>query len=356
MTIPRLAVLLAVILALAGCASPRATAKPQSLTAPPPFQPVEGGRILQAITSLVRFTPGPPDSKLNREIQEVVTGIGRIAGKRTDVPTYLVGAPDHQVESYLRLFSKSQKKAFKASLSRAGRYLPMMKQVFQKEGLPQELIYLALVESAYNPMAVSPKEATGIWQFMEATARRYGLQVDAQVDERRDPEKSTRAAARYLKDLHRQFGCWHLAAAAYNAGEGRVSTAIRRHGVRDFWGLAAKGGLPRETCNFVPQWVATVMVARQPQQYGLGRIAYQKPWRFDRVKVPSGADLHRFAEALGVELNDLVGLNPELQLPLTPLSLTAYELRVPAGKGREARRLAQGLKQGTIIMGGRIAH
>jgi len=154
-------------------------------------------------------------------------------------------------------------------LARSKQYLPMIRKVFQRQGLPLDLVYLPLIESGFNPRARSPKEAVGLWQFVADTARRYGLKVNADVDERCDPEKSTQAAARYLEDLYHQFGCWYLAAAGYNAGEKRVEGVLNRHGTRDFWIMARSRWLPQETCNYVPQLIAATLIAKSPQKYGL---------------------------------------------------------------------------------------
>jgi len=153
------------------------------------------------------------------------------------------------VQFYVRHFSQDKKAIFGKYLSRSGRYLVRMRQILQKHGLPPDLVYLVLVESGFNPYARSPAEAVGPWQFIEGTARRYGLKVNDFVDERRDPEKSTHAAARYLKDLYQQFGCWNLAAAGYNAGEKRVEKSMVRLGSRDFWLMAKNGRLAFWLCR-----------------------------------------------------------------------------------------------------------
>ena len=171
------------------------------------------------------------------------------------------------VRAYLVSFANSAN--FRASLARSRQYLPMIRQVFRCQGLPQDLVYLPLIESGFNPKARSPKEAVGLWQFIAETARRYGLKVDGEVDERCDPEKSTQAAARYLKDLYHQFGCWYLAAAGYNAGEKRVEGVVSRYGTRDFWIMARSRFLPQETCNYVPQLIAATLIAKCPEKYGL---------------------------------------------------------------------------------------
>jgi len=335
----RLAVALTMAMALAGCATPQVAEKSKSSS----IKEVAAHPVLDECFSYPNLAVDTPEKKVAGQIQAFLAQSGMLSGTPGEPghgPTPDISGP---VADFLKTYTTSQKSALKGSLALSGRYLPMMQKAFKDQGLPQALVYLALVESGFNPFALSPKEASGLWQFMEDTGRRYGLRIDADVDERRDPEKSTRAAARYLKDLHRQFGCWYLAIAAYNAGEGRVAGAVQRHGTRDFSALAAKGFLPRETCNFVPQWLAVALIAHNPQEFGFGRPAYLKPWGFARVKVPGGTDLSVFADSLGVDIKALQDLNPELNLPAIPATRKEYALRVPAQKTQEARNLAQSL-------------
>lgn len=280
-----------------------------------------------------------PDPVLAKEIGELLERSGILvgvpAGVAGDLPVVLNGP----VRTYLHAFANS--KNFQASLSRSGRYLPMMRRIFKEHGLPQDLVWVALVESGFNPWAVSPAEAVGIWQFIEGTARRYGLKVNGQVDERRDPEKSTRAAARYLQDLYKQFGCWYLAAASYNAGEKRVEGVVARHDTRDFWTMARNKLLPQETCNYVPQLVAAALIARHPEKYGLSPIQYQGPVAYEKVKIPGGTSWRWFAESLEIADKDLLDLNPELSGGATPSEQQEYFLKVPTKKKREAQQLAR---------------
>jgi len=281
------------------------------------------------------------DPRLAQEIQDFLAAANLLAGApavaHSQVPVIL----NRPVQNYLKHFSHSGKANFQASLARSGRYLPMMRRIFQENGLPPELVYLALVESGFSLWARSPADAVGPWQFIEGTARRYGLKVNGQVDERRDPEKSTRAAARYLKDLYRQFGCWYLAAAGYNAGEKRVEGAVRRTASQDFWTLAQQGQLPKETINYVPQFIAAALIAKNPERFGFTTITYHKPLVWATVKVPGGIDVRRFGEVLQVSLEELKDLNPELNQWVAPRDQREYLLKVPAPKKKEAGRLAQ---------------
>ena len=235
--------------------------------------------------------PKAPDPQLGREIQALLEQNGMFKGLPEGVASDLPLVLNGPVQSYLKTFSHTQKASFQAALARSGRYLPMMRRIFAEYGLPQDLIYIALVESGFSPYARSPKDAVGIWQFIEGTAKRYGLKVTDQVDERQDPEKSTRAAARYLQDLYKQFGCWYLSAAGYNAGENRVEGVMNRNDIQDFWVMAQKKLLPEETCNYVPQIVAAALIAKDPGKYGMAPVNYQAPRACDRVKVPGGVTL-----------------------------------------------------------------
>jgi peptidoglycan lytic transglycosylase D len=220
---------------------------------------------------------------------------------------------------------------FTAALSRGGRYLPRIRKIFAEEGVPQDLAYLGLVESAFKPTALSRARAKGVWQFISSTGRRYGLQQDWWVDERSDFEKATRAAAKYLNQLHGMFGDWNLAMAAYNAGEATVTKAIARYGTRDYWALSQTRGLRRETKSYVPLIHAAIVVAKAPQQYGFA-IEPEDPVHAESVPVHGAVDLRVIAECAGTSLDQVRALNPELRRLSTPAGRT-YEIDVPEGSG-----------------------
>ena len=280
-----------------------------------------------------------PDPSLAKEIQGFLEKSGMLGGVPVGLASDLPIVLNSPVQTYLRSFANS--KNFQASLARSGRYLPMIRKIFQEYGLPQDLVYVALVESGFCPTARSPKDAVGMWQFIDETARRYGLKVNDQVDERRDPEKSTRAAARYLLDLYKQFGCWYLAAAGYNAGEKRVEGVVNRHDTRDFWIMAQKKLLPQETCNYVPQLIAAALIAKNPERYGLTDLKLQAPRPAARVKVPGGLNWRWFAQSLEMSEKVFLEFNPELQGERLPVGPKEYWLKVPGNKKREADRLAR---------------
>jgi len=172
-------------------------------------------------------------------------------------------AGNGEVQRFIKYFRGKGRDGVRAAFNRLGRYEPMMRKVFQEEGVPEDLIYVGLVESAYNPYALSGAGAAGIWQFVRGTGRRYGLKQAGALDERHDPEKSTRAAARYLRDLYGMFGDWRLALAAYNAGEYRVLKVIEKTGIKDFWQMSGRGLLPQETINYVPAVLAAIAIGKQ---------------------------------------------------------------------------------------------
>jgi peptidoglycan lytic transglycosylase D len=235
-------------------------------------------------------------------------------------PAYRVQLNEH-VRFFLDRFQTGYRRAItEGRLVRSGRYLPMILDIFKEKGLPEELVFTAMIESGFNPVAVSHAGAKGLWQFMAPTARLYGLRVDRWMDERLDPEKSTVAAANYLRDLYAVFGSWDLAQAAYNAGEVRVQQAIQGSGTRDFWVLH------RRSPHLLPE---TTLIGRQPEQYGF-TVVPEEPVRYEVMTVPKGSRLIRLAGLSGVALADLEQLNPELWQKQTPPD-APYELKIPPG-------------------------
>jgi len=206
----------------------------------------------------------------------------------------------------------------------------MIEQTLKKEGVPQDLIYLAQAESGFHPLAVSRAGARGIWQFMGSRAKAYGLEHDRWVDEREDPQKSTLAAAHHLKDLYNQFGDWYLAMAAYNSGPGTVQAAVKRTGYADFWELYRRNVLPKETRNYVPIILAVTIMAKNPEQYGLNELVPDKPVPYDVVKVDYAVDLRLVAECVDVPASALQDLNPSLLRWTTPQD-HVFELHLPDG-------------------------
>jgi peptidoglycan lytic transglycosylase D len=239
-----------------------------------------------------------------------------------------------RVLSFVELFTGRLRNYLQEGLSRGARFLPMIQDVFRAEGLPLDLAYVPLVESAFKPDALSRAKAKGMWQFMRGTALENGLKHDWYIDERAEPEKATRAAAKYLKTLYAMFGDWQLALASYNGGPGRIQSAIKRSGgVKDFWRLSAsRRYLPRETRDYVPLILAAMIVARNPAQYGMDlEPAPPETPRFEKVTLPAAVDLRRVAEWVGTPVQTIQDLNPELRRWTTPVRATDYELKVPEG-------------------------
>lgn len=250
---------------------------------------------------------------------------------------------NEQVRAYIDHYTGEGREVFARLLQRAERYIPFMRRIFQEEGLPQDLTYLALVESGFNPHAYSHAHAAGPWQFIQSTAEIYGLNNDEWRDERRDFEKSTRAAARFLSELYDRFdGDWYLAVAAYNAGGGRISRAMDENGAEDFWELCDNSSLRDETRNYVPKLLAVLTIVRDPAAYGFTDIPPAEPYVFDVVRLPEATDLELAARLCEVSPEVLRALNPELKRWCTPPFARDYALRLPAGsKSRFEKLYAQ---------------
>jgi Transglycosylase SLT domain/LysM domain len=236
-----------------------------------------------------------------------------------------------RVRFFINQFSKSGRNDLEKTLARSGKYMPMIMQVLHEEGVPEELAHLALIESGFLTHSVSPSGAVGLWQFVPSTARQYGLRIDSWVDERRDPLKSTRAAATYLKDLHDYFGRWYLAVAAYNAGQGAIDRAMQSSGAKDFWALSTKAKLREETRNFVPKFVAASLIAGDPQKYGFIDLVYEPPMDYEEMEVQGSLRLTSLAEMAGTDPETIRALNPALLRSWTPPEENGFSVKFPTG-------------------------
>ncbi|HET9752280.1 MAG TPA: LysM peptidoglycan-binding domain-containing protein, partial [Myxococcales bacterium] len=243
-----------------------------------------------------------------------------------DIPVELNDA----VVAYIRFFQTDAREHFSKWLARSTRYVPMMRSVLEREGLPLDLVYLSMIESGFSAYATSFARAAGPWQFVVGTSRRYGLLSDFWVDERRDPYKSTVAAARYLKDLKDRYkGNWYLAWAGYNAGEGKIDRAIRREKTTDFWRMMGKGRTLRaETKHYVPKLIAAALIAKHPERFGF-HVDYERPVETEPVEVPDATDLHVLAKAAGISFEQFHDLNPELRRFCTPPG--GWTIKLPKG-------------------------
>ena len=262
--------------------------------------------------------PADPNIKAKAEAE--------IKSTHSDLPLMMTD----QVAGYINYFSTRGRGTIERALIRSGRYDEMIRRTLKEEGVPQDLIFLAQAESGFHPLALSRAGARGIWQFMASRAKGYGLERDWWLDDRQDPEKSTRAAAHHLKDLYNQFGDWYLAMAAYNSGPGTVQSAVKRTGYADFWELYRRNVLPKETRNYVPIILAVTIMAKNPEQYGLDHLEKDQPIPYDSVKIDYPVDLRLVAECVDASASDLQDLNPSLLRMTTPKD-RPFELHLPPG-------------------------
>ncbi len=265
---------------------------------------------------------------------EILKGEKSQKEKDFDIPIVI----NARVEQFIQYFQTTLRSRFSNWLSRSGRYIPFMRNLLRENGLPEDLVYMALIESGFNPYAYSRSKASGPWQFIYFTGKKYGLKVNWWVDERRDPEKSTIAAAKYLKDLYDMFECWYLAAAGYNAGENKIISAMKRYRTEDFWELSKYRYLKQETRDYVPQMIAAALISKDPERYGFTDIEYQEPLNYEKIRVPKLTDLRLIAEACDISLEELKDLNPELLRWCTPPDQPEYEIKIPFGKREQFLR------------------
>jgi len=282
----------------------------------------------------VRSEPAALDALLNgpesTRPQPLATTAERVAADLERTPHDLTIPMNNKVLSYIELFQGNLHDFMANSLARGARYLPMIREVFRAEGLPLDLIYVPVVESAFQPTALSRASAKGLWQFVLGTGKENGLDQTWFVDERSDPEKATHAAAQYLKSLNSFFGGdWNLALASYNVGPGALERAMKRSKLTDYWTLTATSKyLPRETREYVPMILAAIVIAANPTEYGF-EAPTLTPMTSERVTVPNALDLRLIAEWTGVSVDEIRELNPELRRATTPVG--KHELKVPIG-------------------------
>jgi membrane-bound lytic murein transglycosylase D len=288
------------------------------------YEPASIDELL-ALTATLTRPPRPSEALKNAVESDLQTAVH-------DVPIPL----NQKVIEYIALFQGRLHDFIQEGLSRGAKYLPMIQNVLRAEGLPLDLAYVPLIESAFKPNALSRAQAKGVWQFVPGTGLENGLRQDWYIDERSDPEKATVAAAKYLSMLVQMFeGDWHLALASYNGGPGRVQRAMKRGRQTDFWKLAAAKVryLPRETREYVPMILAAIVVGKNPQQYGFELDTARGPLDYDTVTVSGPVDLRRIAEFAGTTVDEIRALNPELRRWTTPARDSSYELKVPVGVG-----------------------
>ncbi|MEC4678653.1 MAG: LysM peptidoglycan-binding domain-containing protein [Nitrospirota bacterium] len=264
--------------------------------------------------------------------------------------------PDNvHVKKYITLFQNRLRPNFEIWLARSGKYAEMIQSALRENNLPEDLLYLALIESGFNPRAFSRSKATGVWQFMKGTGKRYGLRIDHWIDERRDPVKSTHAAVKYLTELYNMFGSWPLALAGYNAGESRVYRTIVRVRTRDFWTLRESRHLRPETRNYVPKFMAATIIAKDPERYGFS-VEYETPLQYDEVEIQNATYLSAIAHYAGVTVEELRHYNPELRRNVTPPRAPGYKIKLPPGTKKAFMTAYSPDKQEQIFVGRSFKH
>jgi peptidoglycan lytic transglycosylase D len=287
-------------------------------------------------TAVISNYQFPLDHNLPQEIGQFLVPEIRTLPYYGDFPL----AQHARVEKLVKRYTGSQKVMFGRWLERAARFIPKIQMVFASEGLPLDLAYLAMIESGFNVRAYSWAHAAGPWQFIESTGRIYGLDNDWWQDGRLDLEKSTRAAAKHLKYLHKRFdGNWYLAVAAYNAGGGKVRRAIKASNSRDFWVLTEGKVLREETRNYVPKLLAALDVIKNSKKYGFDNLNYEAPLEYENITLESSTDLEIIANFCGISYKQLKDLNPELKRWCSPPGVRNYQLRVPVGSADKANQL-----------------
>jgi len=235
------------------------------------------------------------------------------------------------VKKWIHYYLNRGRDYFETYSARGGRYAPLLGKILEDNGMPRDLIYVAMAESGFHAKARSYARAVGLWQFIPSTGRNYGLKIDWYIDERRDPIKSTIAATKYLKKLYEEFGDWELAAAAYNAGEGKLNRAIARYKTDNFWDLRKKRYLKSETKNYVPKIMALAILGKNLTAFGFDNIEFNGPIDYTEIDVPAKTDLVDFAQEMHIDVEDIYSLNPEVLRWYIPPYVETYRLKVPIG-------------------------
>ncbi len=283
---------------------------------------IDPGRFEKAPLEDILPMTFPVDPKMKDKVRE------QVAATVSQLPLSV----NDTVLGYISYFSNRGHRTLIAATERSGRYRPMIQRILDEEGVPQELIHLAQAESGFMPRAVSRKAAGGMWQFLMSRGQQYGLMQSRYADDRMDPEKATRAAARHLRDLYSEFGDWYLAIAAYNCGPGVVEKAVERTGYADFWELRSRGVIPAETTNYVPIILAMTIMEKNAAEYGLDHIQLDPPLEYDTVEVTAPTSLTLVADVTDSPLSELAALNPSILRGIAPAS---FSLHLPKGTGNQ---------------------
>jgi membrane-bound lytic murein transglycosylase D len=263
--------------------------------------------------------------RLQAKVQQAPSNQG--ASLLFDLPiTY-----NKRVSYWINHYQSKGKNWFSHWLERANRFMPFIQKDLKSNGLPQDLAYMVMIESGFEPNSVSHADAVGPWQFIQPTGERYGLKANWWLDERRDLRKSTLAAISYIRDLYSEFGSWYLVAASYNMGENGLRRQINKYKTKDFWELSRKGALPQETMDYVPKILAAMMIAKAPTLYGFRDSAKMDPLEYEVCSAPGGTDLNELADHIGVTHKSLKDLNAEILLGYIPIQVPKHMIRVPKG-------------------------
>ena len=236
-----------------------------------------------------------------------------------------------EVEKWIEYFQGRGRGYFERYLERSTRYVPVMKKVLKENGVPEDLIYIAMIESGFTAKIKSRAKAVGFWQFIGGTGKHYGLRVNKLVDERYDPVRSTEAAAAYFKGLYNLFGSWYLAIASYNVGENRIKSMVMKNYTRDFWQLAVRKQLPPETTQYIPKFLAARLISREPEKYGFTGLNYEDPMSFDLITSADPVDMRALAKAMKIDYVEIRDLNPAYKTQVAPVMTNVATVRIPQG-------------------------
>jgi membrane-bound lytic murein transglycosylase D len=331
------------LLFLNSCVAPEAVLLPSIEPVPPQKETVSTERVPEASTvtqATKTLTPiedkkgSIPTLEVEERLEDMIALELHSLESQEDRVTFDVPVTiNKDVQRWITYYLGTGRRSYARALARSGLYLPMMKRIFREKGLPEDLVYLAMIESHFVVSAYSRARASGLWQFIPSTARLYGLRINEWVDERRSPEKSTRAAADFLSHLYEKFGSWYLAAAAYNAGEGKIQKSLKKYKATTFWELTKKRRLRLETRQYVPKFLAALLIAKDPELYGFYDIEYKPPLAYDEVVLSHPTGLTVIARLSGCDVRTIRKLNPDLKQWCTPMKERNYKIWVPKGAG-----------------------
>ncbi len=305
---------------------------------------ISSGRLLFSIFLYLSNAQAAPNIRADLKPPTLNSRVNKdlIYSSVNQVPNFdLPVTYNSKVKTWINFFQTNGKRDFTKWLERSHRYLPKITPLLEAQGLPLDLVYLAMIESGFSPRAVSSADAVGYWQFMKPTAQRYGLKVEWWLDERRDIVKSTLAAANYLNDLYRMFNSWYLAASAYNMGEGRIKNLIKRHNTTNYWVLSKKKDFPKETEQYIPKLIAAMLIAKAPKLYGFRDLKPMSPTQYEFLNAPGGTDLERLALYLGIDKEGLTHINPEIVKGFIPQYISSHKIRIPLGKLAKAHKFVR---------------